>query len=88
MKNLFTLVMIFAVLSLSIITKTQAQISVPGLPQSSLYEDLAVKVDYREFPAPDMDKIRAEDEAEHAEGGEELASPEVITAKNTDEDKA
>lgn len=62
MKNLFTLVMIFTVLSLSFMQRTQAQISVPGLPQSVLYQDLDERVDNHEFQAPDMAKIIAEDE--------------------------
>lgn len=85
MKNLFTLVMIFAVLSLSIITKTQAQISVPGLPQSSLYEDLAVKVDHREFPAPDLDKIKAEDAAEPNKYRVGIAVPVNLNIDNSGE---
>ncbi|MCK4569023.1 MAG: PKD domain-containing protein [Bacteroidales bacterium] len=61
MKKLFTLMIVLAALSLSLTQSLQAQRSVPGVPQSSLYENLSEKIDYRELEAPDMTVIRAED---------------------------
>ncbi len=61
MKKLFTMMMVLFALSLTLTLSLQAQRSVPGLPQSTLYEDLPAKVEFREFEAPDMTKIEAED---------------------------
>jgi PKD repeat protein len=62
MKNLLTLMTVLIALSIIFSMNLQAQRSVPGIPQSNLYEGLTQDVDFREFDAPDMAKIHAEDE--------------------------
>jgi lysyl endopeptidase len=62
MKNLFTILIVLAALSITFPQDSWAQRSVPGLPQSSLYKDLPLQIDQREFQAPDMAVIEAEDE--------------------------
>ena len=64
MKNLFTSLLVLVALTLTMPIASLAQRSVPGVPQSTLYKDLPANIDQRLFPAPDMDQIRAEDEAE------------------------
>jgi len=61
MKKIFTLMMLMVALSLMTTLDIMAQRSIPGMPQSSLYDDLPMKMDQREFQAPDMAKIEAED---------------------------
>ncbi len=61
MKKILTMMVVLVALSLTLTLSVHAQRSVPGLPQSSLYQDLPAKVDFHEFDAPDMVKIEAED---------------------------
>ena len=61
MKKLFMLVTVLVALSFTMTLNLQAQRHVPGIPQSSLYENLSERIEYREFNAPDMALIEAED---------------------------
>jgi PKD repeat protein len=61
MKKLITLMMLFAAFSFTTTPDLQAQRSFPGIPPSTINQDLPVMVDYREFEAPDMAVIEAED---------------------------
>lgn len=61
MKKLFASMIVLLLLSFTLSLNLLAQRSVPLLPQSSLNDDLRVNVDQREFTAPDMAAIEAED---------------------------
>jgi len=61
MKNLFTTLMVLLALSFTFNQGLIAQRSMQGTPQSSLYEDLPERIDFRKFESPDMAVIEAED---------------------------
>ncbi len=61
MKRLFTILIVFTALSLTMTQGLQAQRAVPGIPQSSLYDNLLDQVKIEEFDAPDMAIVEAED---------------------------
>lgn len=61
MKKLFSMMIMVAAFTMFLPTLVLSQVSRPGIPPSSIYEDLPVMIDYREFQAPDMAQIEAED---------------------------
>jgi PKD repeat protein len=85
MKNLFNAIMLTIALSFLTTLNLSAQISVPGTPQSLLYDDLEMKVDQREFAAPDMIKIAAEDEANPSPYRGGVAVPVNLNIDNSGE---
>ncbi len=85
MKNLFSTLIIIAVFSMILSLNTQAQRSMQGLPQSSLYQDLPVKIDFRQFEAPDMAVIEAEDLADPSPYRAAVAVPVNLNIDNSGE---
>ena len=82
MKNLFTTLAVLLTLSLTLPITSLAQRSMPGIPQSSLYKDLPLSIDQHTFQAPDMDLIRAEDEAEPTKYRVGVAVPVNLDMQN------
>lgn len=85
MKNLFSSLIIIAVFSMTLSLNTQAQRSMQGLPQSSLYQDLPLKIDFRQFEAPDMAVIEAEDLADPSPYRAAVAVPVNLNIDNSGE---
>lgn len=83
MKKLFSTVMVLLVLSLTMNISLQAQRSIQGLPQSSIHADLPYQVDLREFEAPDMAKIQAEDAADPMQYRVGVAVPVGLNIDNS-----
>ena len=83
MKNLFTILIMFATLSLTLPQNTYAQRSILGIPQSTLYKDLPVQIDQRELQAPDMAVIEAEDMADEMQYRVGVAVPVNLNIDNS-----
>ena len=85
MKKLFMLVTVLVALSFTMTLNLQAQRHVPGIPQSSLYENLSERIEYREFNAPDMALIEAEDLAKPSPYRAAVAVPVNLDIDNAGE---
>jgi len=85
MKKLFTMMIVLVALSFTMTLSLQAQRHVPGIPQSSLYENLSERIEYREFNAPDMALIEAQDLAKPSPYRAAVAVPVNLNIDNSGE---
>jgi len=83
MKKFFTMMVVLIALSLALPLQSMAQRSVPGIPQSTLFKDLSQQVDFREFKAPDMAVIEAEDLANPLQYRAGVAVPVNLNIDNS-----
>lgn len=83
MKRFFTLMMVLIALSFAMPQQVLAQRSEPGIPQSNLYKDLPMQVDFHEFEAPDMAVIEAEDLANDLQYRAGVAIPVNLNIDNS-----